>query len=96
MVVEHHRPHEQGAGQLRLDRLGEPRVLEQAQQLGEGQPQGQELGAVVVECTNIAPYSAAIARHLGLPVFDTITLVEWLATAVRPHVYGGPRNQHSA
>ena len=55
-----------------------------------------DLGAVVVECTNIAPYSAAIARHLGLPVFDTITLVEWLATAVRPHVYGRTRNSQPA
>ncbi len=48
-----------------------------------------DLGAVVVECTNVAPYSAAIARRLGVPVYDTITLVEWLATAVSPHVYGG-------
>lgn len=55
-----------------------------------------DLGAVVVECTNIAPYSAAIARALGVPVFDAITLVEWLATAVRPHVYGGPRNRRSS
>lgn len=54
------------------------------------------LGAVVVECTNIAPYSAAIARALGVPVFDTITLIEWLATAVRPHVYGEPRQRRSA
>lgn len=50
------------------------------------------LGAVVVECTNIAPYSAAIARRLRVPVFDTIALVEWLATAVRPHAYQGPRS----
>lgn len=54
------------------------------------------LGAVVVECTNIAPYSAAISQALGVPVFDTITLVEWLATAVRPHVYCGPRNSQPA
>ncbi len=50
------------------------------------------LGAVVVECTNVAPYSAAIARRLGVPVYDTITLVEWLATAVRPRIYDGARN----
>jgi hypothetical protein len=54
------------------------------------------LGAVVVECTNVAPYSAAISRHLGVPVYDTVTLVEWLATAVRPHVYRGSRTPASA
>ncbi|MEZ5925210.1 MAG: aspartate/glutamate racemase family protein [Hyphomicrobiaceae bacterium] len=51
-----------------------------------------ELGAVVVECTNLAPYSTAIADRLGMPVYDTITLVEWLATAVRPHVYEASRS----
>lgn len=51
-----------------------------------------DLGAVVVECTNVAPYSAAIARRLGVPVYDTISLVEMLATAVRPHAYCGGRN----
>ena len=54
------------------------------------------LGAVVVECTNVAPYSAAIARHLSVPVFDTVTLVEWLATAARPHVYRGSRTPKPA
>lgn len=48
-----------------------------------------DLGAVVVECTNVAPYSAAIAGLLSVPVYDTVTLTEWLATAVRPHVYSG-------
>lgn len=48
------------------------------------------LGAVIVECTNVAPYSGAIARRLGVPVYDTITLVEWLATAIRPRVYRAP------
>ena len=51
------------------------------------------LGAVVVECTNVAPYSGAIVRRLGVPVYDTITLVEWLATGVRPRTYGGARGQ---
>jgi hypothetical protein len=63
---------------------------------GELKRRAPQLGAVVVECTNVAPYSAAIASHLGVPVFDTVTLVEWLATAVRPHVYRGARTPKPA
>lgn len=35
-----------------------------------------ELGAVVLECTNLPPYRAALARDLGLPVHDLVTLIE--------------------
>jgi hypothetical protein len=62
--------------------------LDAAEALQRGVP---GLGAVVIECTNIAPHSAAIAQALGVPVFDAMTLVEWLASAVRPHVYGEVR-----
>jgi len=34
-----------------------------------------EVGAFVLECTNYVPYSAAIRRSTGLPVFDLYTLV---------------------
>lgn len=37
------------------------------------------LGAVVLECTNMPPYSDALADHLGLPVYDAVTLVDRLA-----------------
>jgi hypothetical protein len=34
-----------------------------------------EVGAFVLECTNYVPYSSAIRRATGLPVFDLYTLV---------------------
>lgn len=34
-----------------------------------------ELGAVVLECTNLPPYRAALATALGLPVHDLVTLL---------------------
>ena len=34
-----------------------------------------ELGAVVLECTNLPPYRAALADALGLPVHDLVTLL---------------------
>lgn len=85
------------ASAFRADILGGPPVTSElrradalccAAELARQEPQ---LGAVVIECTNMAPYSAAIGAELGVPVFDTVTLVEWLATGVRPHVYAGTR-----
>ena len=77
-----------GKGPPTTSREREATSLAAAEELRRREP---HLGAVVIECTNVAPYSAAIARQLGVPVFDTVTLVEWLATAVRPHVYRGAR-----
>ena len=34
--------------------------------------------AFVLECTDLPPYSEAIRRESGLPVFDFITMVNYL------------------
>jgi Asp/Glu/hydantoin racemase len=34
-----------------------------------------DIGALVLECTNMPPYSADIQRETGLPVFDIVSLV---------------------
>jgi len=34
-----------------------------------------DLGAVVLECTNMPPYTADVQRVTGLPVFDVVSLV---------------------
>lgn len=34
-----------------------------------------EIGAIVLECTNMPPYAADIQRETGLPVFDILSLV---------------------
>lgn len=41
-----------------------------------------DIGAFVIECTNIAPYSPAIRRELRLPVFDILQIAYMLHTAV--------------
>ena len=46
-----------------------------------------EVRALVLECTNLAPHSAAIARRFGLPVFDVVTLVNWFHAALAPRVF---------
>jgi Asp/Glu/hydantoin racemase len=35
-----------------------------------------EVGGIVLECTNMAPYAKAIQEETGLPVFDSVTLTE--------------------
>jgi hypothetical protein len=42
------------------------------------------IGALVLECTNLAPYSRDIGRLTGLPIFDIVTLVHWFHRALAP------------
>ncbi|MBY4677738.1 aspartate/glutamate racemase family protein [Marinobacterium sp. CAU 1594] len=43
-----------------------------------------EVGAILLECTNMAPYSAAIARTTGLPVYDVVNFIHWFHSGLRP------------
>jgi hypothetical protein len=62
----------------------EREVLAIAQELLDANP---DIGAIVSECTNFAPYSAEIANRFGLPVYDIITLVEWFHAGLRPRLH---------
>ena len=46
-----------------------------------------DLGAIVLECTNMAPYARALAARAGLPVYDIVTLVSWLYGGIVPKVW---------
>lgn len=48
-----------------------------------------EIGAVLLECSDLPPYAAAIQREVGLPVFDFITLINWVFEAVVKRTYYG-------
>jgi Asp/Glu/hydantoin racemase len=41
-----------------------------------------ELGAIVLECTNLPPYAKAIQEATGLPVFDIVTLTNMVHSAL--------------
>jgi len=41
-----------------------------------------DIGAIVLECTNMPPYAQAIAAVSHLPVYDITTLVRWGASSV--------------
>ena len=42
----------------------------------------REVGAIVLECTNMPPYRADVQRATGLPVFDIVTLVRMVHDAL--------------
>ncbi|HVZ07713.1 aspartate/glutamate racemase family protein [Rhodopila sp.] len=48
-----------------------------------------DIGAVVLECTNMPPYAKALRAALGVPVFDVYSLVTWLRAGVRPRGFEG-------
>ncbi len=46
-----------------------------------------EVGAIVLECTNMAPYSKALAGALGLPVYDITGLLHWWYRSIQPPTF---------
>jgi Asp/Glu/hydantoin racemase len=66
----------------RLDvEAAERDLLQAADALVERHP---DVGAFLLECTNMTPYSDAIAAHTGLPVFDMYGFISWFQTGLRP------------
>ena len=45
------------------------------------------VGAILLECTNMTPYAAAIGHHTGLPVFDMYGFIRWFQSALRPRSF---------
>ncbi len=45
------------------------------------------IGAIVLECTNMTPYAADIRKLTGLPVYSIYTLVCWLQSGLVPRSF---------
>lgn len=43
-----------------------------------------DTGAIVLECTNMTPYAAAVRNATGLPVFSQVSFVNWFQSALSP------------
>jgi hypothetical protein len=43
-----------------------------------------ELGAIVLECTNMVPYAADINKATGLPVFSIYNFISWFQAGLAP------------
>ncbi|MCC6533447.1 MAG: aspartate/glutamate racemase family protein [Burkholderiales bacterium] len=46
-----------------------------------------EVGAIVLECTNMPPYAAALQAELGLPVYDIYSMICWFHAGLRPRAF---------
>lgn len=74
-------------GQTQLDNERLTRDLaETAQRLVNERP---DIGAILLECSDLPPYASDIQRATGLPVFDFITLINWVKQAVVQKRYFG-------
>jgi Asp/Glu/hydantoin racemase len=72
----------------RLDaELAERDMLEAGEALLRRHP---EVGAIVLECTNMAPYAAALRRHVGVPVYDIYSFILWFHAGLSPRDFGPP------
>jgi hypothetical protein len=47
------------------------------------------VGAIVLECTNMPPFAAAVQRAVNLPIFDIVTLINMLHESVTRRPYAG-------
>ena len=56
----------------------------------ELQRQNADLGAIVLECTNMIPYAADIAAATGLPVFSMESFVHWFQSGLAPQRFPAP------
>jgi len=61
--------------------LAEQDILDAGRALVAAHP---EVGAIVLECTNMPPYAAALRDAVGLPVHDIYSMVSWLQAGLRP------------
>lgn len=60
-------------------------VIQAAKDLVNENP---NIGAILLECSDLPPYAAEIQQAVGLPVFDFITMIRWahMATAQKPYM----------
>ena len=65
--------------------LAEQDILDAGKALVARHP---DVGAIVLECTNMPPYAAALQQAVGLPVYDIYSMVSWFHAGLRPRVFG--------
>ena len=72
-----------GAASIDRDRL-EAETVAAAVELVAGAP---ETGAILLQCSDLPPFAAAIARATARPVFDMVGLIRFAHAALHPTIF---------
>ena len=64
--------------------LAEQDVVEAGKELVAKHP---DVGAIVLECTSMPPYAAALQAAVGRPVYDIYSMVTWFHAGLRPRIH---------
>lgn len=64
----------------------EQELVSLARQLVNDNP---DIGAILLECSDMPPYAWSIQRAVNIPVFDFITIINWIYNAVVRHPFAG-------
>ncbi len=64
----------------------EAEVVEAARRLVAAHP---DTGAILLECSDMPPFAAAVQRAVRLPVYDFITMIRWVYHGVAQRPYEG-------
>jgi len=56
-------------------------ILEAGRALMQSHP---DIGAIVLECTNMPPYAAALREALDVPIYDIYSMITWFHAGIRP------------
>lgn len=54
-----------------------------------------DIGAFVLECTQMPPTAKAIQKATGLPVFDVITMINWFYSGIRARTHKDDPNKEA-
>ena len=72
-------------GQFHYDKF-EAEVVSRAQQLVAENP---NVGAILLECSDLPPFAWSVQRAVKLPVFDFLSMINWIYHGVVQRMYSG-------
>ena len=72
-------------GEFNYEKM-EKEVVDAALELTKKNP---EVGAILLECSDMPPFAAAVQKAVKMPVFDFITMINWVYSGVVQKMYEG-------
>ena len=69
--------------------LDDSLVREEMVRIAQDIVRNGDLGALLLECSLLPPYAAAVHQATGLPVYDYITMINYLFSTAVPRTYAG-------